>query len=66
MTKIVSPVGLTERARQEAVAVLRAAAEHIQRLPRRRAGEVLGRVADSLETVRREVLGRRTRNDCEA
>ena len=62
-TKTVVPMGLTERARSSTVAVLRAAAEHLERLPRRRANETLVRVADAVEVVRREVLGRRTAPD---
>jgi hypothetical protein len=59
-SKTVESMGLTERARSSTVAVLRAAAEHLERLPRRRAEETLLRVADAVEIVRREVLGRRT------
>jgi hypothetical protein len=53
------PIGHTERARRAAVAILRAAADNLERLPRRRATQALMRAAEAVETVRREVLGPR-------
>ncbi len=57
------PLGMTEQPRASTVAVLRAAAEHLEPLPRRRAAEMLLRVTEAIETVRREVLGRDAKRD---
>jgi hypothetical protein len=60
LTKPVSSISLTDRTRSSAIAVLRAAAEQLERLPRRRAGETLLRIGYAVDVVRREVLRRRT------